>query len=521
MPKPIASIVLAAISLERQSDTPLHRQLYDSLRRAILAGQLRAGTRLPSTRTLAQELGLSRNTVLAAFDQLLAEGYVEGTVGSGTFVAAALPDDLLTVSRPMPVLAQSAPGQRRLSQRGTLLAATTVGAVGAGLRPAPTPAPTLAPTPAPTPAPTSVPTPASRAFRPGLPALDAFPFNLWRTLANKWWRQPPAELLGYGEPAGYRGLREAIAGYLGAARAVRCAPEQVVIVSGSQQGLDLAARLLLDPGDPVWMEEPGYRGARGAFQGAGARVIPVPVGQEGLDIPAGIEMEARARLAYVTPSHQFPLGVTMTLPRRLELLRWASQAGAWIIEDDYDSEYRYVGQPLAALQGLDQEGRVIYLGTFSKVLFPSLRLGYLVVPPDLVEAFAAARALSDRHSPSVEQAILADFIIEGHFARHIRRMRTLYAERQALLLDAAGQELAGLLELEPAGAGMHLLGWLPPGADDQRLAQRAALHGVDAPALSGYALHGLARSGLLLGYAATNEAEIRAGVQRLAAALRP
>ena len=495
--------VAVTVPLDRSSGVPLHRQLYDGLREGILSGRFPAGARLPSTRGLAVELEVSRNTVTSAFSQLLAEGYFEGRVGSGTYVAGALPDEMFTARRGVRdagLLGEPAPaGGRRLSRRGELLAATrTVTVRDKGL---------------------------PCAFRPCVPALEEFPSREWRQISARRWRRPPGGLLGYGDPAGYRPLREAIAGYLGAARAVRCSPEQVVVVSGSQQALDLAARVLLDPGDAAWVEDPGYAGARAALAGAGARLVPVPVDGDGLDVSAGTEREAGARLAYVTPSHQYPLGPTMGLSRRLELLRWASGAGAWIVEDDYDGEYRYSGRPLEALQGLDAEGRVVYVGTFSKVLFPALRLGYLVVPPDLVDAFVAARELSDRHSPAVEQAVLADFIVEGHFARHVRRMRTLYSGRQTTLVEAAREELDGLLDVRPAEAGMHLVGFLPEGSDDREASRRAAAHGVEAPPVSAYVLKGAPypgcphRPGLLLGYAALNEAEILRGVRRLAAAL--
>jgi GntR family transcriptional regulator/MocR family aminotransferase len=487
-------VTLTSLELDHASSIPLYRQLYEALRTAILAGRLRAGARLPATRTLAGEFGISRNTVMNAYAQLLAEGYVEGEVGSGTYVARTLPDELLYARAGATRMQLLSRRGRTLSRRGTLLAATRV------------------PTP---------PFPGElKAFRPGVPALDAFPYELWARLVARRWRRPQRALLGYGDPAGHRPLREAIASYLGAARAVACEASQVIVVAGSQQALNVAARMLLDEGEAAWIEDPGYLGTRGALLGAGARLIPVPVDAEGLDLEAGKARSPEARLIYVTPSHQYPYGVTMSLPRRLALLEWASRAGAWVLEDDYDSEYRYAGRPLAALQGLDREGRVIYLGTFSKVLFPALRLGYLVVPPDLVEAFVAARAMVDRHSPTLDQAALADFIAEGHFARHIRRMRGLYAERQAILVEAARQQLAGLLDVPPAEAGMHLVGWLPAGVDDVDASQRAAAHGVEAPPLSLYSLEPLRRRGLLLGYTAVGEKEIREGVQRLAKALQ-
>jgi GntR family transcriptional regulator/MocR family aminotransferase len=477
-------------ALDPQSRASLYRQLYDRLRRAILERTLAAGSKLPSTRALAAQLGVARNTVMGAYDQLLAEGYLEGRAGSGTYVSRALPEQLLHAApstlRPYHPI-QPKPS---LSRRGQALAAFP------GLTDR---------------------TPDTLcAFRHGLPAVDAFPFDLWARLLARRVRAHPSHLLVYDDPAGYRPLREAIAAYLGTARGVRCAADQVVVVSGSQQAVDLAARVLLDPGDAAWVEDPGYLGARGALQGAGIRLIPVPVDAEGLDIQAGMAKGGRVRMAYVTPAHQYPLGVTMSIARRLALLDWAGRAQAWVLEDDYDSEYRYAGRPLAALQSIDAEGRVIYLGTFSKVLFPSLRLGYLVVPPELVETFVRAKAITDRHSPTLIQAVVADFLAEGHFTRHIRRMRTLYAERQEIFVRAAARAWAGWIELAPSEAGMHLLGWLPDGVDDRALARRAAAAGVVTTPLSPLAQKGLKRGGLLLGYTAISARQIRDGVRRLA-----
>jgi GntR family transcriptional regulator/MocR family aminotransferase len=472
----------------------MHRQLYRELREAVLGGRLPAGSRLPSTRTLAAELGVSRNTVMGAFDQLLAEGYLEGKVGSGTYVAEELPEDLLQVRGDVKKPAPEIPAGALLSKRGAVLASSPV------IPPRPHRAP--------------------RAFRPGPGASEQFPARIWMRLLARRWRGPLRELLAYGEPAGYDPLRDAIASYLRAARAVRCTASQVVVVSGTQEGLDITARLLLDPGDAVWIEDPGYLGARGAFTGASARVCPVPVDKEGLVVQEGIARQPHARVVYVTPSHQFPLGVTMSLARRLALLEWVKRSGAWVIEDDYDSEFRYSGRPIAAMQGLDFTGRVIYAGTFSKVLFPSLRLGYLVLPPDLVAPFTAARDLVDRHAPLMEQAVLADFIAEGHFARHIRRMRALYAHRLAIFMEAAQRELEGLLEVNPKDNGMHMMGWLPPGVDDAAASRSALEHGVEAPPLSAYSMEPQPRGGLLLGYAGYSTREIREGVRRLAQALR-
>jgi GntR family transcriptional regulator/MocR family aminotransferase len=485
--------VLLTLALDPKAPAPLFRQVYDGLRTAILAGRLTPGTRLPASRGLARELNVARNTVLNAYEQLLAEGYLEGRLGSGTYVPHALPDDLLRAGPP-PVRDRPPAGTRRsLSRRGTALARARVSVAQTA--------------------------PKLRPFRPGVPSFDDFPFELWGRLVARRWRRPPPELLSYGDPAGYRPLREAIATHVQVARAVRCTADQVVIVTGSQQGLDLTARVLLDPGESAWIEDPLYPGTRGAFQGADVRFVPVPVDRDGLDVAAGAARCPDARLAYVTPSHQYPLGVVMSLPRRLALLDWARRAGAWVLEDDYDSEFRYSGRPLAALQGLDRDGRVIYLGTFSKVLFPSLRLGYLIVPPDLVDAFTAARAAADRFACTLTQAVVADFIAEGHFARHVRRMRTLYAARQEALVRAARRELGGFVEVEPSEAGLHLLGWLADGLDDQEVSAAAGAAGIEAPPLSRYRLEP-GRGGLMLGYAAYDVRPIREGVRRLAEVLR-
>ena len=352
-----------------------------------------------------------------------------------------------------------------------------------------------------------------------MPALDAFPFEVWSRLAARRYQHPPFELLTYGDPAGYRPLRDAIAQYLTASRAVRCQPEQVLIVSGAQQAIDVTARNLARRGRYGLDRRSRLSPSTRDFLGAGARVVSVPLDQEGLNVEAGKQLSERAHMAYVTPSHQYPLGITMSLARRLELLDWAQRVGAWILEDDYDSEFRYRGRPLASLQGLDTHGQVIYMGSFSKVLFPSLRLGYLVLPLELVEPFITMRALCGRHSPTLEQAIVADFITEGHFLRHIRRMRALYAHRQRILIEVMRQELHGAIELEEHEAGLHLIGWLPQGLDDCLVSQLVALQGIEAQALSTCSEQKPERPGLLLGYAGVNEQEIREGVKRLARVL--
>jgi GntR family transcriptional regulator/MocR family aminotransferase len=488
----LAGSAIAGTALDPSSAEPLHRQLYGALREAVLSGHLAPGARLASTRTMASDLGVSRNTVMAAFDQLLAEGYLEGRVGAGTFVTRTLPDHTLRArTRPSAATRERRARGRGLSARGRVLVSSPVPPTRAG---------------------------PPRPLRVGTPAIDEFPLDAWSRLVTKHWRSGARELLGYGDPAGYRPLREAIAVHLAVARGVRCDPDQVVIVSGSQQALDLTARLLVDDGDRVWIEDPGYMGARASIASSGAKLVPVPVDAEGIDVAEGVRRAPDAAMAYVSPSHQYPVGATMSLARRLALLAWARDAGAWILEDDYDSEFRYAGRPLAALQGLDADGRVIYLGTFSKVMLPSLRIGYMVLPTDIVDAFVTARAVSDRHSPAIEQAALAEFIREGLLERHIRRMRMLYADRQASLLDAARRHLGDAIDLRPAHAGMHLTGFLPDGRDDGALARTALAAGVEVMALSSYAIE-RRRPGLVLGYACATPAEIRAAVRRLAPVL--
>ena len=491
MSKNPKNFMLTTISLDRSKQAPLHMQLYKEFRSAIVSGRFHANMRLPSTRALAEDLGVSRNTILYAFDQLVAEGYLEGRPGSGTYVTDVLPDDVLWLQAKKAGSGASTAPERRLSRRGQKMV---------GIAPF---FPPVKPQP----------------FRHGLPALDEFPLELWTRLAAKRLRHFPRDLLGYGDPAGYRPLREAIAAYLGASRAVHCEADQIVIVAGSQQALYLIARVLLDAHDEVWVEDPGYLGARGALLAAEAHLVPVPVDEQGLMIARAMKRRRAARLIYVTPSNQYPSTITMSLSRRLELLDWAARSDAWIIEDDYDSEFRYQKRPVAALQGLDQSGRVIYLGTFSKLLAPTLRLGYLVLPPELVPAFSAASALISRHPPSIEQVVLADFINQGHLGRHIRRMRTLYMERQQDIVEAARREVAGLLEIAPPEAGTHLVGWLPNSMNDRDAAQAASDHGVETKPFSLYCLKARYRGGLVLGYGAFAKARIRDGMKKLARAL--
>jgi len=440
------------ITLDRRLSRPLHRQVYDGYRDAILEGRLRPGQRLPSTRTLADDLQISRIPAVQAFAQLVAEGYVESRIGAGSFVSQALPDPRPAASDPKALKARR-PGPRRMPPARLLVASE----------------PWLE---------------LRGPFRASVPAFDEFPADLWARLVARHARRMSPRQMGYGDPMGLSSLREALALHLGTVRSVACTPEQIMIVTGSQQALALAAQTLLAPGDAVWLEEPGYGGARDALRLAGARIVPVPVDHDGLDVAAGIERCPNAKCAYVTPSHQYPLGVVMSASRRLQLLDWARRRGAWLFEDDYDSEYRFDGQPLASLHGLDTDARVLYVGTFSKVLFPALRIGYLAVPRDLVARFRRVRGAMDISTSHLHQAVLADFLGEGHFARHLRRMRGIYAERRRALETALGRELAGVARVIGDHAGMHLVVTLPRGARDHDIAIQAARRGISVIPLS-------------------------------------
>jgi GntR family transcriptional regulator / MocR family aminotransferase len=491
MSKRPSGVFLPPINLERASPVPLFKQLYDAVRQSILRGTLRKGLRLPSTRILARELGVSRNIVVIAFEQLHAEGYLESRTGAGTFVTKMLPEDVLLLE------ANPLNGNRALSERGK--AFKRLPQIGL---------------------PTTDPRLRCAPFRYGLPALDELPLDLWGRLLARNCRKAPVDIAVHGHAAGLLRLREAIASYVGLARGVRCKTDQVIIVNGSQQAIDLAARVLADPGDVAIMEDPGYIGALSALRAAGMKVIPISVGKDGLRVELLSRKQVKGKLVYVTPSHQFPLGVVLSIANRLQLLDWAAQNDAWIIEDDFDSEYRYESKPIPALQGLDRNGRVIYAGTFSKVLFPSLRLGYVIVPEDLVDAFASARWISDRCSPLIEQAALADFIVEGHFASHIRRMRALYMERRSVMIEALRQHLGDLLETWDTEAGMHTVAWLPPTMEDFTISAEAAKAGLYILPASGFAMRPLSRGGLLLGYAAFTPAAIQKGVRDLELVIR-
>lgn len=502
MVKQLTGALIPAFADADAGSAPLYLQVYRRLRAAVLGGSLAPGARLPSARTLAADIGVSRNTVEVAFAQLEAEGFIERRVGSGSYVADVLPEFPRASSSkrqrrgwPRACSDQTTRPAVRLSERGKVIVAS---------------APTCTPT-------------AVTPFAPCPAPLEYFPLNTWGRILARRLRSSGRELLSHHDRAGFRPLREAVAAHIGNARGVKCDWRQVVILTSTTQALDVTARMLLNPGDEVWLEEPAYFGARSAFQVAGARVVPVAVDDHGLIIEKGLSLAPSARLAYVTPSHQYPLGVTMNLARRLALLSWAERAESWIFEDDYDSEFRYVGRPLAAVQGIDTAGRVIYSGTFNKVMFPSIRLAYVVLPEDLIEPFVAARSLADGHSPALTQAALADFIAEGHFGGYIRQIKSLFQERRDALIRSVDEELGGVLRIGASCTGLHVTGWLPDGVDDTEVSRRAKELGLHASPLS---THYLSRhpdqrvpGGLILHYAAVTPPAIVRGVRTLAVAV--
>jgi GntR family transcriptional regulator/MocR family aminotransferase len=485
----------------KESGRPLYMQLYRRIREGVLEGAIPPGTRLPSARTLAREEGISRNTVEAAFRQLLAEGFVTRRVGSGTWISERIPNRPRRPSR--------SPAARPPSTR----------ADGPAAEPAAVPAGISARGRRIVEAGAEAPTPPNLLFAPCVPGLDALPLDTWNRIAARSFRGAAGSLLVPPPPAGLPALREAVAAYLHLDRGVRCSADRVVIVNSTQQATDLVARLLLDPGDAVWLEDPGYVSGRRAIVGSGARVVPVRVDGEGIDVAGGEARAPRARLACVTPSHQYPLGVTLSLARRLALLDWAERAGGWILEDDYDSELRYDGRPLASVQSIDDSGRVLYVGTFNKILFPALRVAYLVLPPELVEPFARAKQHSDGFTSPLLQAALAEFIAEGHFAVHLRKVRSLYRERRDRFLAAAAEHLPEEARLGPAEAGMHAVLHLPAGVDDEVVSERARRRGLSVPALSTHAIESEA-SGLLVHYGNAAVDDIESGTRRLGEVLR-
>jgi GntR family transcriptional regulator/MocR family aminotransferase len=476
MPKDASSFELTLNA--RPANVTLTRWLYKEMRQAILEGRLSAGARLPATRDFAHQYGVSRGTVVTVFEQLQSEGYLRGHVGAGTWVDELLPGRLRGANR------SSTPARNRPEPMNDLTF----------LHPA-------------------------RPFRLDLPALAQFPLGVWVRVAGRRLRALSYSQLVAGNLRGFLPLRQAIASYLGSARGVKCCADQIVILSGVQQGLDLLARLLLKPGDAVWMEDPGYFGATIAFRNAGAKILPVPVDPQGLSVAAGRRHPERAKGVYLTPAHQFPLGMTMPMQRRLEILAWARESSAFIIEDDYDSEFRFEGRPIPALQGLDDS--IIFLGTFNKLLFPSLRLGYAVLPPALVDPFLALRYGTDLRCSGLDQTILCDFITQGHLGRHLRRMRELYAGRLAALVEGGRKYLQGLLDISPIQAGLYTAGFLRNGMTSKEAETLALANKVESMGLHRFTLRSPNASpeGLLLGFAGFDEAQIRHGIVSLAAAL--
>jgi GntR family transcriptional regulator / MocR family aminotransferase len=506
--KRLTASFLPPFALDPKTKTPRYRQLYHWFRHAITSNQLRPGQRVPSTRNLAAELKISRIPVLGAYEQLLAEGYLETFKGAGTCVAKSIPQEASRLQNAK-LRANSLPGIKRAVTPAAKSAPRRISKRAAAMLGIP-PQSWLR---------------SLGAFRSSLPALDRFPLSVWSKLVAKHSRNAPIDTMAYGDSMGYAPFREAIAEYLGAVRGVRCEPSQILITTGSQQGLQMCAQVLLNAGDRVWMEEPGYPGARLALTSPGAELVPVRVDHEGLNVDEAIRRTPRrgrsrqVRLAYITPSHQYPMGMTMSATRRILLLNWAVRTGAWIIEDDYDSEIRFGARPLASLQGLDSDGRVLYVGTFSKVMFPALRLGYVVVPKYLVRAFFNARDAADIFSPTLYQAVMTDFIREGHFARHIRRMRLLYAERRAALVEALRDNFGDTVEVIGSEAGMHLVALLSRGIDDVTVSRKAAAKGISAMPLSMCYMKTQPRPGLILGYGGTTPAQIREGARILASCL--
>jgi len=476
--------------VDRASDTPLFRQVYLQIRSAILLRTLSPGTKLPSTRELASRLGLARGSVISAYDQLLAEGYLSAKVGSGTHISSDLPEPIERRSpnrtkQPIGRIPQVSVRARALENVIAFMAESD-----------------------------------PRPFNTGRCSVDARTVEAWRKLSHRAVRFLGPIHLGYSDARGLIDLRKAICDYLQAARAVRCEPEQIVVTAGTQHAIDIAIRVLLDRGVEVWVEDPCYPMVYGALASVSVKARPIPVDAQGIDVSAGIRSAPKARAAFVTPSHQFPLGVVLSMGRRLELLAWAREAGAWIIEDDYYSEFRYSGRPLASLQGLDDGNRVIYVGTLNKVLFPGLRIGYVVVPRSLLRAFVSARYLMDRHPPSLHQTVAAEFMRQGYFAAHIRRMRLLYRDqRDALVAELTRLAGADLL-LEAPDQGMHLVAYLRDGLSDVDLEHAARQSGVIVRAVSRLYIAAPRRSALILGFTGYPRQTVLPAVGRLAQVIR-
>ena len=477
---------ISDIAIDRRAITPLFRQVYAAISASIVDGRVRAGAKLPASRELAEQLGLSRTVVVAAYEQLLAEGYVTGRVGSGTYVAHDLPERPSGRARPAKTASRSARSAApRLAGKVDVTVLSD-----------------------------------DRPFNLGRTLIDQRTADQWRRLTAKTLRAMPKSHLGYGDPRGSAELRGAIAAYLAGARGVRCDAEQIIVTSGTQHALDLVARVLLPAGSEAWVEDPGYPLTREVLAAGGVATRPVRVDAQGIDVAAGIAAAPQARAAFIAPSHQFPTGVVLSMARRLELIAWASTSGAWIVEDDYASEFRYGGRPLAALQGLDAAQRTLYVGTLNKALFPGLRAGYLVVPERLLPGFVTARYLMDRQPPALQQDVLAQFIAEGHLASHIRRMRALYRDQRDRLVATLRRRAGERLDVEPPDQGMHLVAYLRQGLLDTAVERAALEHDVVVRALSQLYVKARPRQGLLLGFSGYPASAISSAAGRLAAVLQ-
>ena len=484
MVKRAGGALLLSLRIDHAADRPVSTQLYVGLRDLILAGGFAASGRLPATRTLARDLAVSRTTVIDAFDRLTSEGLVESRVGAGTYVTKAL-----EAAPPKPV----ASGARLAKPRLSRAMARSVQRFGERSR-----LPSVA-----------------RAFTTALPAFDAFPMAQWARLSAKHWRRNRSEVMGYGEAFGHPRLRQSIAAHLRANRGIACDADQIFIVAGAQQAFSMIAAALVDPGDRVWFENPGAIGARNSLIAAGATLVPVPVDDQGLRVDEGLRRSPRFRLAFVTPSHQQPLGVVMSLERRFALLKAAQQARAWVIEDDYDGEFSFAGTPLPTLKSVDATDLVIYVGTFSKSLFPSLRLGYFLAPPMLVDTMSSIMSKVMHGVPTFLQAVVAEFIDEGHFASHLRRMRRIYAERHDVLCASARARLAGLLDVVPSQSGLHTIAHLRRGLAETAVSDAARERNVTVSPIGRFSLTKAPSRGLVLGFGGVPPQDIEAGVEVL------
>ncbi|MFK0165182.1 PLP-dependent aminotransferase family protein [Rhizobium sp. NPDC090279] len=484
--------LLPTLHFDRSSKTPISVQLGCALREMILSGELKPGQRLPSSRTLANDQSISRTTAISVYEQLTAEGLIRSSIGAGAFVADALHD-----GQPVSSISDG-DGDNRRPPRLAHLSSEASEHYFPRISHPETP----------------------RPFITGMAAFDEFPMALWSSLAARYWRQPRGLVLGYPPAEGAMELRRAVATHLRANRGIVCHPEQVFIFNGAQDAFNRIGNMLLDPGDTVWIENPGAIGARNSLISSGARLVPLPIDEEGIDVAEGLRIAPEFRLAFVTPAHQHPLGVTMSLTRRFELLRAAERAGAWIIEDDYVGEFHYSGHPPPTLKSVDTSGRVIYVGSFSKSLFAALRLGYVLAPPELVDVFHRVAGATLQGAPASLQSIVASFIEHGHFASHIRRMRQIYAERAKALVDEASKHLGGLMEVAPSETGFHTIGQLADGFNEGEVAQRAADRGILISPVSRFAITPVRQKGVVLGFSAIPPRTIATGVQALAALMK-